>query len=333
MATGQHKMPTLRTIAQLSGLAVPTVSRALNDAPDIGQKTKERVRQIARDIGYVPNRAGVRLRTGKTNVVSLVLGTDNDVADHMGQLVSSVAGTLRSTRYHVVVTPYFPDEDPMIPVRFIVETGAADALILNRIEVDDPRVEYLMEKNIPFVTYGRSKWRDSHPYFDFDNEVFGRLGAETLVGAGRKFLTLLAPPQELNYSQDMIRGATKMLEAHGIKLNILPDITADDPGPDIQDKVAEYLTSCPDCDGMICPSTIAAMAATVGAERIGRRLGQDFDIFAREATPLMGYFRAPIGSVLEDMMMAGSFLANAAVQAIEKPELPPMQKLVSATPQ
>ena len=38
-------------------------------------------------------------------------------------------------------------------------------------------------------------------------------------------------------------------------------------------------------------------------------------------------------ATVEDMMMAGSFLANAAVQAIEKPELPPMQKLVSATPQ
>ena len=60
MADSDRKPPTLKTIAALSGLAVPTVSRALSDAPDIGTKTKERIRQIARDIGYVPNRAGVR---------------------------------------------------------------------------------------------------------------------------------------------------------------------------------------------------------------------------------------------------------------------------------
>ena len=72
-AGGGSTKPTLKTIAELSGLAVPTVSRALNDAPDIGAKTKEKVRRIADEIGYIPNRAGVRLRTGRTNVVSLML--------------------------------------------------------------------------------------------------------------------------------------------------------------------------------------------------------------------------------------------------------------------
>ncbi len=47
--------PTLKTISQISGLAVPTVSRALNDAPDIGSATKKLVRKIADEIGYVPN--------------------------------------------------------------------------------------------------------------------------------------------------------------------------------------------------------------------------------------------------------------------------------------
>ena len=62
---GELPPPTLKDIAQLSGLAVPTVSRALSGASDIGMKTRERVRKIADEIGYVPNRAGLRLRTGK----------------------------------------------------------------------------------------------------------------------------------------------------------------------------------------------------------------------------------------------------------------------------
>ena len=65
--------PTLRTLARLSGFAVATVSRALSDAPDIGDNTKNLVKHIAEAVGYVPNRAGVRLRTGKTNVISLLL--------------------------------------------------------------------------------------------------------------------------------------------------------------------------------------------------------------------------------------------------------------------
>ena len=44
---GERERPTLKTIARLSGLAVPTVSRALSDAPDIGSDTKKRVRALA----------------------------------------------------------------------------------------------------------------------------------------------------------------------------------------------------------------------------------------------------------------------------------------------
>ena len=144
------------TIARISGLAVPTVSRALNDAPDIGQATKVLVRKIASEIGYVPNRAGVRLRTGRTNVISLVMPTEHDIMNHTARLISSVAGGLRNTPFHLIVTPFFPDQDPMDPVRYIVETGSADAVIFNQVRPQDPRVAYLMEKGFPFATHGRS---------------------------------------------------------------------------------------------------------------------------------------------------------------------------------
>ncbi|MEP3303717.1 MAG: LacI family DNA-binding transcriptional regulator, partial [Roseibium sp.] len=67
LAAGQR--PTLKTIAFMTGLGITTVSKALKDAPDIGEATKKRVRLVADQIGYRPNRAGVRLRTGKTNVI------------------------------------------------------------------------------------------------------------------------------------------------------------------------------------------------------------------------------------------------------------------------
>ena len=62
--------PTLKTIADLTGLAVTTVSRALAGAPQIALETRERVRAVASDIGYQPDRAALRLRTGRTNVIS-----------------------------------------------------------------------------------------------------------------------------------------------------------------------------------------------------------------------------------------------------------------------
>jgi len=83
--------PTLKTIAAETGLAIATVSRALKDASDISEDTKKRVRETAERLGYRPNRAGVRLRTGKTNVIALVLSTEADVMNHTSKLIYSIA--------------------------------------------------------------------------------------------------------------------------------------------------------------------------------------------------------------------------------------------------
>jgi len=134
--------PTLKSIAKICGLAVPTVSRALSGASDIGKSTRDRVRQVADEIGYIPNRAGVRLRTGKTNVISLVLPTEVDGLNYSSRIIASIAGALRDSPYHLIVTPFFPDEDAMKPIKYIVETRSADAIIINQTQPEDPRVKY-----------------------------------------------------------------------------------------------------------------------------------------------------------------------------------------------
>ncbi len=145
----RHEKPTLKTIARLSGLAVATVSRALGDAPDISADTKVKVRKIADDIGYVPNRAGVRLRTGRTNVISLILPVETNMMNHQARLQTTIAQELRGTQFHLNITPLFDDEDPMKPVRNVVENGLADGIIINSTRADDERVRYMMDRKFP----------------------------------------------------------------------------------------------------------------------------------------------------------------------------------------
>ena len=95
------KPPTLKTIASITGLGITTVSRALKDAPDIGQQTKKRVREVAESLGYTPNRAGVGLRTGKTNVISLVLSLDEEVMGLTSHMAVSYTHLTLPTIYSV----------------------------------------------------------------------------------------------------------------------------------------------------------------------------------------------------------------------------------------
>lgn len=310
--------PTLKTIAAATGLAIATVSRALKDAPDIGEETKKRVRETATQLGYRPNRAGVRLRTGKTNVIALVLSTEADVMNHTSRLIYSIANALRGTAYHLVVMPFFPDQDPMDPIRYIVETESADGIILNQTKPDDPRVRYMHDHGFPFAAHGRTSMGIDHPYFDFDNETYGRLGARTLVERGRKRLLIVPPPRSHMYARHMTFGFSEEAALLGVPFEVTESVTSDSGGEAVEAAIVTRFQQPNPPEGILVGSTTAAMATIAGAERSGRVLGRDFDVVAKEAIAVLRRFRQDILVVREDVGRAGEFLARALLAEIEK---------------
>jgi LacI family transcriptional regulator len=327
LAPDPDTRPTLKTIAQETGLAVATVSRALKNAPDIGEATKERVRATATRLGYRPNRAGVRLRTGKTNVIALVLATDTDVMNHTSRLISSLAQELRGTAYHLVMMPFFPDEDPMTPIRYLVETGSADGIIMNQTTANDPRILYLHAHNVPFATHGRSETGIDHPYFDYDNAAFSRAGVQALAARGRKRLLLIAPPRGQCYAGHMITGFQEQSAQLGLPAEVAADISSDSGAAAIESAMQRRMTQPNPPDGILCGSTTAVMAAVTGAELAGLSIGQQFDVFGKEAIPYLHRFRRQIMVLREDVDRAGTQLAQAIIQAIENPHAPVAQTL------
>jgi len=321
------KRPNLKSIAEISGLAVTTVSRALGDAPDISRETKARVRKIANDIGYVPNRAGVRLRTGRTNVISLVLETEHDVMNMTSRLISSIANGLSGTGFHLVMTPETPDQDPLSAVRYVVETRSADAIIINRIQPKDPRVAYLREQNFPFVTHGRTIWAREHAYYDYDNEAFGRLAVQFLAEKERKNILLLAPPVDQNYAQEMIAGAVKGAQSCGVSLIVADNMSSDSSRKVIDAGIADNLVQHPQTDALISASPNATMIAIAALEAKGRLIGAEFDVLSKETVPFLKLFRPGILTIQEDVEKAGLFLAQAALREVERKDGPPMQQM------
>ncbi len=68
-------MVTIQDIANKSGFAISTVSRALSDSPKISAKTKERIKKIAQDMGNTPNFAARHLTQSESNTVGVVFST------------------------------------------------------------------------------------------------------------------------------------------------------------------------------------------------------------------------------------------------------------------
>ncbi|MGL3605498.1 LacI family transcriptional regulator [Rhizobium sp. G187] len=313
---GASERPTLKTIAFMTGLGITTVSRALKDAPDIGADTKERVRMVARQLGYQPNRAGVRLRTGKTNVIALVLGIDEEILGFSNQMVVGISEVLAGTPYHIVVTPHAHTKDPMLPVRYILETGSADGVIISRLEPEDSRVSLLMERNMPFATHGRTRLGEPHPFHDFDNEAFGYGAVERLVARGRKRIALLPPPSKLTYYDHLRAGFSQAMTAFGAQEVSLP-INIDASLEEIRTMVQGLMSGPEAPDGLVLSSGSSAIAANAGIEAAGKRVGRELDLVAKQGTPILKWVRPEIITAHEDVRQAGRELAKAVIARID----------------
>lgn len=269
----------------------------------------------------------MRLRTGRTNVISLVMSTEHDVMNHTARLISAVAGALRGTPYHMIITPYFRDEDPMVPIRYIVETGSADGVIINQTEPEDPRVTYMMAHDFPFATHGRTNICERHAYVNFDNHAFAAEAVAALVRRGRRRIMLLAPPLAQSYAQHMVAGATEAAARLGVGLTVLVGANAHDESATISKTLGAALLGPVPPDGMISPTVGACMTMVATAQSLGRTLGQDFDMVAKEAMAVLERFRLGVIVVHEDIDRAGQFAARALMHRIAHPSEPPMQEL------
>ncbi|MBB4953456.1 LacI family transcriptional regulator [Agrobacterium vitis] len=321
-SASMKERPTLKTIAFMTGLGITTVSRALKDAPDIGAETKQRVRMVARQLGYQPNRAGVRLRTGKTNVIALVLSIDEEIMGFSSQIMFGISEVLSNTPYHIVVTPHSHSKDPMQAVRYILDTGSADGIIISRTEPDDPRINLLLERGLPFATHGRTAAGAIHPYYDFDNERFAREAVDRLAARGRKRIALLGPPSKLTYFTHTRDGFRAGIRAHGLH-EVMIDIDIDAPLESIR-LATEALMRSPDApDGIVCSASSAAIAVNAGVEAAGQHVGDSVDLVSKQSMPILNWIMPKIITAREDFRIAGRELAKAVIASIDgvKPHL------------
>ncbi len=319
--------PTLKTIAFMTGLGVTTVSRALKDAPDISAETRRRVQLVARQVGYRPNRAGVRLRTGKTNVISLIIDTDEQIMGFISDIISGITSQLAGTSYHLIVTPYSRRQDAMAPVRYVVETESADGIIFSRTEPHDPRVRSLIEAGMPFATHGRTDMGVVHPYNDFDNHAFGMLAVRKLAALGRKRLALLAPPLNLTYHQHTVDGFADGLVETGAADVPFTAVNIDNPMAEIRAQTARLMSREPRPDGFVSSAAAATLALVAGIEDAGLAVGRDVDVVSKQSSRILQLFRPQIHVVTEDFRHAGDELARLVVAAIDGQDITELHSL------
>lgn len=328
----RSERPTLRTIAEITGLAVTTVSRALLDAPQIALETRQRVQRVAREIGYQPDRAARHLRTGRTNVISFVLDPHDELLGFSTSMISGLTRALRDTQYHLVITPHFAEAPTLDPIEYILRNRTADGVVFSRTEPDDPRVKLLVENDFPFVSHGRTDLGIEHAFVDYDNDGFARMAVERLVAKGRRRLALILPPQRFTFHRYLRDGFLAAIAENGIEWELPAEINLDSSAADLYAWLGWRLEQPAPPDGVVCAGEVSALSIMAALSDRGLKVGEDFDLVVKQTSQLYDEVRPRVDAVYEDIAEAGELLGRLLVRRIAGEPVSALQHLQEPIP-
>jgi LacI family transcriptional regulator len=316
------KKPTLKTISALTGLSLSTVSLSLRGGGALKEETQRKVEEAARTLGYIPDRAGVRLRTGKTNVIALVLDGANESFDFARNLIQGIGEAIRGTRYHLTVMPEFDRDRTVETIKYILENRTADGVIITHTAARDKRVQYLLDHDFPFVSHGRTEFYGQHAYHDFHAERYVDLAVERLFSKGCRNVAVVYGVNWTNNDHTIKVAFERAVARLGIKGRILSHKSQDPDATELRMFGRDIAGMADRPDGIICDSEIKSLPLICGLQENGITLGKDLHFICKETSNILPTIFPMVDTIGEDVYAAGQELTHLLLRRIkgEAPE-------------
>jgi DNA-binding LacI/PurR family transcriptional regulator len=174
---------TIYDIAKASGVSVSTVSRIINDKPDVSEETRERVLAVINEQRFAPQASWQQLASGKSRFITMHYPQNSAKHQMLNAFVVGAAAACEESNYslNIVVSPL--DETSLLS---FFRSGQTDGMILMEIQMQDWRVELLRQNNFPFVMLGHCENNTGLSYVDLDVEAGVKMALEHLVGLGHR---------------------------------------------------------------------------------------------------------------------------------------------------
>lgn len=219
---------TLKQISEMAQVSPSTVSRVINEYPNVSRDVRERVQQAVRKTGYQPNPAARSLARGKSQVLGLIIPKSAATVcsdPFFAHTIQGAAAACKARDYVLSLVLFHTIEDEARSVARILSQQMLDGVILTATQRDNQTVYRLLDSGIPFVMIGQHD-NDQVSFVDSDNQAGAYTAVTYLIRQGfQRIATITGPLNNLaavqrkqGYLQalaDRERMATEALIAEG----------------------------------------------------------------------------------------------------------------------
>lgn len=207
------KRVTLADIARELGVSVNTVSHALNNKKDISEALKQKIREKADELGYIPNSVAGSMRSGRSKCLSVIVG---DIANpHFSILIKEIETAAYAKGYTVFVLN--TSEDEKLERQAIVTSlsKGVDGIILCPVQKTDENIRFLQDSKLPFTLIGRYFEDIDTNFVVCDDKNGGYLAASYLLDNGHENIAIFMAPEYISSSRERMEGIRTAFEERG----------------------------------------------------------------------------------------------------------------------
>lgn len=280
-------MRGIKHLAQHLDISIGTVSRALNGKPDVNPDTRRRVLEAAEELGYVANQSGRALRKGRTGIVGFMMQTGSEITGQGDTFFMSVFDGVQAVfarhKLDLVALLCSSEEDPYDYLRRMVARGFADGVIISATRRNDPRIEFLAKRKLPFVALGRSLTDAGQPWLDIDFEGMAQASIDRLVARGHRRIAVTRPHDDTNLGYVFVDRCRAAMQNHGLTLgdDLVFRSTPNEAGGY---QIARELKALKDRPtAIVLVNETIAIGLYRGLEEAGIRPGRDIAVIGRQS--------------------------------------------------
>jgi DNA-binding LacI/PurR family transcriptional regulator len=207
---------TIRDVARKAKVGIGTVSRVLNNNPQVSEKTRKIVMDAIEELDFTPNPIARRLSTGKTLTIGVIL--PNLTRASYIERLRGVQETLASTKYHLVlfsVDTIFDRDDYL---RTLPNSSMVDGLLIISISPTDKQVDRFKKSRVPIVLINAD-----HPEVcsvGIDDVEGGKMATQYLIDQGHERISYMGDHLETPYQPSTRfrhQGYLKAIRSNNLK--------------------------------------------------------------------------------------------------------------------
>lgn len=301
----------IKQLAKHLGLSITTVSRALHGYDDVAEKTRERVVQAAKEFNYYPNANAQRLKKSKTRTVGFMLSTFTSGFDNpfFNEMLKGVGEELAKRKYNLLISLITSKSREMPELKHLVEGKLVDAIILIRTQNQDPRIKYLLERGMPFVSHGRTDVEQPFAWLDTNGEAMMYDITKRLIDFGHKDILPVMPITNFNFKFDRINGYLKAMEEAGLSVDeerfVQCKINEESSYKCILEKAEEKMPTA-----YICFSDIMAYGVIRALKEKGHQIGKTISVTGCDNLTFSSYLEPPLTTIGYDIKLSGKMIVD-----------------------